>query len=892
MAEELITKKITEVQNFTNGDLGTIIQVQGDEIGQTNVSTLKQDITNSVVSELMQAGGVSLNLVNMKGTVPTYADLPTVDVEVNDAYQVLSDGLVYVWLGDAWSDGFNVQTEPTGIVEEGNTQAVSGGEVYESTVNALDLSDEFIVKYFQPADRSGITQDALLNNTAYYYAGENHHGAKKIYVKSIGSTTVNFAVIVDNGAVGVIVQVSAVKNVVAGVNEFNVSDLGFSEENLSLERFFIGVSPVTNGFLPFQNGSTPELKLLVKTTNAIQTTNRKAGIWVEIERKPFLTVDYPKTKELLENTVNKINENTEKEIPYSKNGLTLGSNGSVGFVYGDADTFYSINKDLKSIGIASLANGFANIYFVNINGSDVNILHSTQVACEIGNNTFTKEQLSAPSPVNDKPIYVLAGNETTQTPNIIRGGTGNPTTRPQYTLRTLNNELTTTNNATRFSHWLTVLEPDNLLVSSVEKLENIVYNLPSNESGIYDYTDNYPILPCDIFVDEANPTPLYKNSMFQKYVGQNLPSVNIISDNKAFSIQDPSYINHTELGDLARILIDKHTEPNTIIYKDLNVYKFNSAGKSGSISIMSLGDSLTEGGAGFNSSPIFLLTQQLQTLGITVNGVGTIQRTNSGITQRYEGRGGWRYRTFVGLEPKFSGLNVVIPSPTKNVWIEGTDGNINTIKANNVFLYEATAQDLIDYPQWCFHFVSGATTNNVRYSENPNLGTYHIFSPARYFSERGISFPNVITIALGTNEWYLGGFSGWDLPLITSCADWMIQRFLDAIPTTTALVVIPCNNMPLTRENEWQDKASFLTSSVLKIIEEKKLTNSNLYSLSIYAHGSRQLAYNKELSNTYLSTNNSTKVGIIDADVHILNTDDEGRSDYMNALKTAVLNFV
>lgn len=148
MADDLITKKITEVQNFSNGDLGTIIQVQGDEIGQTNVSTLKQDITNSVVTELTESGGVSLNLINPIDVVPTYADLDliTPTPQINDAYQVEADGLVYVYTENGFQsegDGFKVQPNVNGVVEEGNENAVSGGEVYDS-IEPLATKTELI----------------------------------------------------------------------------------------------------------------------------------------------------------------------------------------------------------------------------------------------------------------------------------------------------------------------------------------------------------------------------------------------------------------------------------------------------------------------------------------------------------------------------------------------------------------------------------------------------------------------------------------------------------------------------------------------------------------------------------------------------------------------------
>src|SRR5690606_15246825 len=112
--------------------------------------TLKEDIANSVVSELAESG-LSLNLINPIGVVSTYADLATITPtpELNDAYQVEADGLVYVYTETGFQAegyGFKVQAEPTGVVEEGNTQAVSGGEVYNTFQvkgNTLGLNNNF-----------------------------------------------------------------------------------------------------------------------------------------------------------------------------------------------------------------------------------------------------------------------------------------------------------------------------------------------------------------------------------------------------------------------------------------------------------------------------------------------------------------------------------------------------------------------------------------------------------------------------------------------------------------------------------------------------------------------------------------------------------------------------
>lgn len=105
---------------------------------------LESKIINKTVSRVIEQGGASLNLINLKGVVATYADLAliTPTPELTDAYQVEADGLVYVYTENGFQsdgDGFVVQPNVNGVVEEGNTNAVSGGEVYNSLLTKTDV---------------------------------------------------------------------------------------------------------------------------------------------------------------------------------------------------------------------------------------------------------------------------------------------------------------------------------------------------------------------------------------------------------------------------------------------------------------------------------------------------------------------------------------------------------------------------------------------------------------------------------------------------------------------------------------------------------------------------------------------------------------------------------
>lgn len=69
---------------------------------------------------------------NYKGTVTTYSSLPS-SAKLNDGFGVLADGLVYVWNGASFQtegNGIDLGLKPFGKVKEGDSMAVSGGEVF------------------------------------------------------------------------------------------------------------------------------------------------------------------------------------------------------------------------------------------------------------------------------------------------------------------------------------------------------------------------------------------------------------------------------------------------------------------------------------------------------------------------------------------------------------------------------------------------------------------------------------------------------------------------------------------------------------------------------------------------------------------------------------------
>ncbi len=130
----------------------------------------------------------------------------------------------------------------------------------------------------------------------------------------------------------------------------------------------------------------------------------------------------------------------------------------------------------------------------------------------------------------------------------------------------------------------------------------------------YSDKDNYPLFPKQIFLLDDNGTPLYKKSMFSRFIDSVGTDINLITtntDRKVIEINEPTYIRSSDVGNSGRLILNKMNNLDKIIYKDVSFIKGISTDKNGStVKIMSLGDSLTEGGGGLVTSPnLFIKTK-------------------------------------------------------------------------------------------------------------------------------------------------------------------------------------------------------------------------------------------------------------------------------------------
>lgn len=568
-----------------------------------------------------------------------------------------------------------------------------------------------------------------------------------------------------------------------------------------------------------------------------------------------------------------------KFIPLDKTNVNYPGTDYLGnLAYYFEGTVVNQPDKFKALYFKSNGTTIVNIAFFTISAGIGTILYTKDVNAVSGINSFGFYDFDLPSSVKNTTQFYIA-IKPTQNDKINFSYTGG-------NVQILNTDNTITNTLASIPFWIEIEGFNKFTLNTYQDTKSLIEETSAIVN--YDYINNPAILPSHLYIRDDKPTNLHKMSMYRDI--RSVPNTLMLSNGKYLEINNPTKINQSDVGDEARIIVNKNTDVGKFVYKDLEIIKASLADKVGqTINVMCIGDSLTEGGDGTpSSSPTLLSKRILDELTITMNTLGTLQRTDV-ETYQNEGRGGWRFRTFTGLESKFAGVDVVIPSPTQRVWIEGVDGTIVQIKSNNPWLYEATIDDKTNYPERCYHFVSGNTVNNLSYAQNPSLGTYMIFDPARYLSERGIDTPDIVTIALGTNEWYLNDFSGFDINLIYENARWMIERITTAMPTAK-IIVIPCNNFPASLEYYWYRNAFIVTSLILKICDEfRALGNNNLYTLSIFAQCPRTLTYENIGTSTNISPYTTTKQADSSIDVHILNTDNQSRADYLEAYVDAII---
>ncbi len=384
----------------------------------------------------------------------------------------------------------------------------------------------------------------------------------------------------------------------------------------------------------------------------------------------------------------------------------------------------------------------------------------------------------------------------------------------------------------------------------------------------FDELKDRMILPDDMYFLTEKPLPIYKSSILARDNFNDKIKLALITDNADGDI-DINYIYDDFLLDsskLANIFKINQTQSNNRgynYYKNINKHAVSKSTLNGkAFKMLNIGDSLTA------NDVAVMLKDKLVTLGVTVTMTGTI---STATALNSEGRGSWTFNHFVGKSSKFGSTYVS----------RVTDGVSSTTNNENPFLKLATEEDKTNNPDWCFrHSPSPGVDVELSYSEDTDkTGDFYIFDFAWYISSRGLETPDIVTIALGTNDSLVQEMRfGLDL---------MIKQIKSAVPTVKIGVIPqPARGTNTTGYNAWVNSRAEWVENAITDINTLKATYNDLYIIPAWCH------MNRDFNFDYTGNINLSSVSTVQKAPRVENIHFNrwGKLQYINAVTAFLAN--
>ena len=291
--------------------------------------------------------------------------------------------------------------------------------------------------------------------------------------------------------------------------------------------------------------------------------------------------------------------------------------------------------------------------------------------------------------------------------------------------------------------------------------------------------------------------------------------------------------------------------------------------------ILMIGDSITNRYIPSNTKSI------LNIHGINPVMLGTL--TNLG-GEKGEGRENWTLSNILGWENMWG-------QPGDNQTITPSDATATTLY-QNPFLKLANSNDKTYYPDYCFR--STGAKKELNYSEDSNKsGDFYIFSFNKYvtMSLQG-NVPDVITIALGTNDSNKG--SGGFYPDVTTPAllnsrywkalNFIITNIIENYPTIKIGIIPQYSRFD---DYMWMDGAYSigLIQSTIKNVRTKN--NANIDVIGVWNNVNRYYCSNGKLRTTL---DPDMLVDTVSNNGDTLHYDPIGQSEIANSIACFIIN--
>ncbi|VTP94858.1 SGNH/GDSL hydrolase family protein [Sphingobacterium daejeonense] len=264
-----------------------------------------------------------------------------------------------------------------------------------------------------------------------------------------------------------------------GINSFTAQQLEIPSSVLSQTVFYIGITPSSLGQTRFLNDTDGKLSVGSISNFTVTDTIHNGCTWFIVETSQnFVLSDFPKSKTMLENTINMVAGNVTETVPENRNGLNLGVSGASSSVYGEEEIFVNSANKLGTLKIFAKGAGDAHVYFAEINNGIAIVKHTKLISCIAGLNVFTSDDLGVTNLIENasRNLYILCGNALDQPSNPIHGQGNYSKSRPWFTINRSTGNLIVSNNNQRFSFFIEREVSDNPLINEVKSLRETVDN--------------------------------------------------------------------------------------------------------------------------------------------------------------------------------------------------------------------------------------------------------------------------------------------------------------------------------------------------------------------------------------------------------------------------------
>ena len=390
----------------------------------------------------------------------------------------------------------------------------------------------------------------------------------------------------------------------------------------------------------------------------------------------------------------------------------------------------------------------------------------------------------------------------------------------------------------------------------------------SNEpvSPTFSLDDNRLLLPDTMYLVKGESLPLYLSSITPdpSKISNVNPTMVYSADGRTRSMDtftDGYDMDSDKLYGGFTIGYSQNVN-NTLYYKNIDTkYCDPAAVTNKKPTILHIGDSITNRYVALKNEGF------LKAWGITPTYVGTINNQGSRLG---EGREGWEYTNFIGMNNIWGNNNSIIKPDVSSTT---TDLNLNP------FVKVATANDKAKYPDWCFTYTSSLRETSYTNADDKTQ-TFYIFDIANYLSAHSVSTPDIITIALSTND--INRRSDY-LETCLFSMDVMISRIREQLPNVKiGIVPSPAWGHG---NNTFKSKTAVWIEKCITAINARN--DDKLFVIPIWCHMHRQWGFN--ITGTNISDANNSKSGTISDTIH---PNGCGQDQYAKAMAMFIANML